>query len=86
MSAQEKAQQIASYKKVGVLGKTKREVEYVVAKKGVVKRMKQPAGVKGHFMVVDPRMKDTRGKLWLEEKVNVVKRIAAEEKKTLMPF
>ena len=67
MLAQEKAQQldqtgVASYKKVGVLGKRKREVEYVIAKKGVGKRVKRPAGVKGHFTVVDPRMKDTRRK------------------------
>lgn len=64
VSVQEKAQQIKQmYKKVGVLGKRKREVEYVVAKRGVGKRVKRPAGVKGHFKVVDPRMKkDARGK------------------------
>ena len=37
-------------------------MEYVITKKGVGKRVKRPAGVKGHFTVVDPRMKDTRGK------------------------
>ena len=37
-------------------------MEYVVAKKGIRKRMKRPAGVKGHFKVVDVRMKVTREK------------------------
>lgn len=64
VTAQEKVHQIKQvYKKAGVLGKRKREVEYVVAKKGVGKRVKRPAGVKGQFKVVDPRMKkDNRGK------------------------
>ena len=64
VTAQEKAQQIKQvYKRAGVLGKRKREVEYVVAKRGVGKRVKRPAWVKGHFKVVDPRMKkDMRGK------------------------
>ena len=64
VTVQEKAQQIKQvYKRAGVLGKRKREVEYVVAKRGVGKRVKRPAGVKGHFKVVDPRMKkDMRGK------------------------
>lgn len=44
------------YKKAG-LGKEKREVTYLVAKKGVGRRVRRPAGVKGHFKVVDSRMK-----------------------------
>lgn len=49
------------YKKAG-LGKEKRQVTYVVSKKGVGKKARRPAGVKGHFKVVDGRMKkDVRG-------------------------
>ncbi|KAM4034189.1 pre-rRNA 2'-O-ribose RNA methyltransferase FTSJ3 [Anomaloglossus baeobatrachus] len=57
ISEKEKAAQLRSiYKKAG-LGKEKRQVTYVVAKKGTGKRVHRPAGVKGQFKVVDGRMK-----------------------------
>ncbi|KAG7488092.1 hypothetical protein MATL_G00030780 [Megalops atlanticus] len=62
ISEREKMAQLKSiYKKAGV-GKEKREVTYVVAKKGAGKKVRRPAGVKGVFRVVDGRMKkDMRG-------------------------
>ncbi|XP_036613970.1 pre-rRNA 2'-O-ribose RNA methyltransferase FTSJ3 [Trichosurus vulpecula] len=57
ISEREKMAQLRSlYKKAG-LGKEKRQVTYVVAKKGVGRKVRRPAGVKGHFKVVDTRMK-----------------------------
>lgn len=62
ISEREKAAQLRSvYKKAG-LGKEKRQVTYVVSKKGVGKKVRRPPGVKGQFKVVDGRMKkDMRG-------------------------
>lgn len=57
ISEREKMAQLRSlYKKAG-LGKEKRHVTYVVAKKGVGRKVRRPAGVRGHFKVVDSRMK-----------------------------
>ncbi|XP_071399744.1 pre-rRNA 2'-O-ribose RNA methyltransferase FTSJ3 isoform X1 [Centroberyx affinis] len=62
ISEREKMAQLKSiYKKAGV-GKEKRDVTYVVAKRGAGKKVRRPAGVKGVFKVVDSRMKkDMRG-------------------------
>ncbi|KAM9762708.1 pre-rRNA 2'-O-ribose RNA methyltransferase FTSJ3 [Menidia menidia] len=62
ISEREKMSQLKTiYKKAG-LGKEKREVTYVIAKKGAGRKMRRPPGVKGVFKVVDSRMKkDMRG-------------------------
>lgn len=51
------------------MGKEKRDVTYVVAKKGAGRKIRRPSGVKGVFRVVDGRMKkDLRGKQRKEQK------------------
>ncbi|XP_042332838.1 pre-rRNA 2'-O-ribose RNA methyltransferase FTSJ3 [Sceloporus undulatus] len=69
ISEREKAAQLCSiYKKAG-LGKEKRQVTYVVSKKGAGRKVRRPAGVKGHFKVVDSRLKkDMRAQKRKEQK------------------
>ncbi|NXW87921.1 SPB1 protein, partial [Alopecoenas beccarii] len=55
ISEREKVAQLRRiYKKAG-LAKEKRQVTYLVAKKGVGRRVRRPPGVKGQFKVVDSR-------------------------------
>nr|XP_032823589.1 pre-rRNA 2'-O-ribose RNA methyltransferase FTSJ3 [Petromyzon marinus] len=64
ISEREKMAQLRSiYKKAGVK-KQDKDVTYVVAKRSSGRKVGRPAGVKGHYKVVDARLKkDTRAKL-----------------------
>ena len=70
MTSHEKMRHIKQvYKKAGLLGKKKPDVKYVVAKKGLAsKRARRPAGLKGPYKVVDPRMKKDNRKTKLKLK------------------
>ncbi|XP_072354185.1 pre-rRNA 2'-O-ribose RNA methyltransferase FTSJ3-like [Scyliorhinus torazame] len=62
ISEREKMAQMKSiYKKAGL--KEKREVTYLVAKRGAGRKVSRPAGVKGQFRVVDARMKKDARKM-----------------------
>ncbi|XP_060112102.1 pre-rRNA 2'-O-ribose RNA methyltransferase FTSJ3 [Heteronotia binoei] len=69
ISEREKAAQLRSLYKKAKLGKEKRKVTYVVAKKGAGRKVRRPAGVKGEFKVVDSRLKkDMRAQKKKEQK------------------
>lgn len=71
------------YKKAGLFKKTKENITYVVAKKGAGKKVRRPAGVKGHFKVVDGRMKkDVKAQKRAESKVKANKKGGFKGKRT----
>ena len=56
------------YKKAGLLSTKKKEVKYVVAKKGMGKRAQRPAGIQGPYKVVDKRMKTDNRKQKMQDR------------------
>jgi len=64
MTEHEKAQEMRKIYKQANNAKKKEEVKYVVTKKGTAgKRVRRPAGVKGRFRLVDPRLKKDHRRL-----------------------
>lgn len=81
MSEREKMRHIKQiYKKAGVLGRKKPEVKYVVAKRGLAgKRAVRPAGVKGPYRQVDPRMKKDNRTMKMNTKPGAKRRRGAKK-------